>query len=32
MAMTEDQRRWPILLLAIIIGAVVAFLARWWLG
>jgi hypothetical protein len=32
MAMTDDQRRWIVLLLAVIIGAAIAFLIRWWVG
>jgi hypothetical protein len=30
--MTDDQRRWLIVVLAAIIGAAIALLIRWWVG
>jgi hypothetical protein len=30
--MTRDQRRWLYILVGVIVGAVIAFVVRWWLG
>jgi hypothetical protein len=32
MAMTENQRRWSIMLAAAIVGGVIALFFQWWLG